>query len=50
LDQPGEPVIWQGNLVISCFDLVTGPDKVNTGHEMPATMAMIDLDEVRKLK
>lgn len=43
LDQPGEPIIWNGVLVASCFDLVTGPDKVNTGHEMPATMAQIAL-------
>ncbi len=43
LDQPGEPCIWQGRLILSCFDLVTGEDKVNTGHEMPATMAMIEL-------
>jgi hypothetical protein len=39
LDQPGEPCIWQGKLLLSCFDLVTGPDKVNTKHEMPATMS-----------
>jgi sugar lactone lactonase YvrE len=44
LDQPGEPCIWGGKIVISCFDLVTGPDKVNTKHEMPATMAQLDLD------
>lgn len=43
LDQPGEPVIWDGVIVASCFDLVTGPDKVNTKHEMPATMAQIEL-------
>lgn len=43
LDQPGEPIIWNGILVASCFDLVTGPDKVNTAHEMPATMAQIAL-------
>lgn len=43
LDQPGEPCFWNGNLVISCFDLVTGPDKVNTKHEQPATMALIKL-------
>lgn len=39
LDQPGEPIIWQGRLVASCFDLSVGPGKVNTAHEMPATMA-----------
>lgn len=43
LDQPGEPIIWDGVIVASCFDLVTGPDKVNTQHEMPATMAQIEL-------
>jgi sugar lactone lactonase YvrE len=44
LDQPGEPCVWEDKIVISCFDLVTGPDKVNTGHEMPATMAMLGLE------
>lgn len=42
LDQPGEPIIWKGRLVLSCFDLVTGPDKVNTKHEMPATLSELD--------
>jgi len=41
LDQPGEPCFWNGVLVVSCFDLVTGPDKVNTGHEMPATLSQL---------
>ena len=44
LDQPGEPCIWQGKIVITCFDLVTGPDKVNTAHEMPATLAELELE------
>lgn len=39
LDQPGEPILWNGLLIASCFDLVTGPDKVNTAHEMPATLS-----------
>lgn len=43
LDQPGEPIIWNGLLVASCFDLVTGPDKVNTAHEMPATLSCFPL-------
>lgn len=43
LDQPGEPIIWEGILVASCFDLVTDEGKVNTRHEMPATMAMLRL-------
>lgn len=44
LDQPGEPIIWQGKIVASCFDLVTDETKVNTAHEMPATMAELDLE------
>ena len=44
LDQPGEPIIWQGKLVASCFDLVTDETKVNSAHEMPATMAELDLE------
>ena len=47
LDQPGEPIIWQNKLIISCFDLVTGPDKVNTGHELPATLAFINLEDLK---
>lgn len=43
LDQPGEPIIYDGKLVISCFDLVTGPDKVNKKHEMPQTLVYFDL-------
>ena len=39
LDQPGEPIIWEGRLIVSCFDLVTAPGKVNTAHEMPATLS-----------
>jgi sugar lactone lactonase YvrE len=42
LDQPGEPIIWKGKLVLACFDLVTGPDKVNTKHEMPATLSELE--------
>jgi len=39
LDQPGEPIIWQGRLVVTCFDLVVSPQMVNTKHEMPATLS-----------
>lgn len=42
LDQPGEPIIWKGKLILTCFDLVTGPQQVNTGHEMPATMSELE--------
>lgn len=43
LDQPGEPIVWNGMLVVSCFDMVAGPDKVNTGHDRPYTLAMLRL-------
>jgi hypothetical protein len=39
LDQPGEPIIWENRLVLSCFDLVTGPGIINTKHELPATLS-----------
>lgn len=39
LDQPGEPIYWNGRLVLSCFDMVTDETKVNTAHELPATMS-----------
>ncbi len=44
LDQPGEPIIWNGKIIASCFDLVTDDTKVNTAHEMPATMAELELE------
>jgi len=43
LAQPGEPIIWNGKLVVSCFDIVTGPDKVNTRHDRPFTLAYLEL-------
>lgn len=43
LDQPGEHIVWDGKIVASCFDLVTGPDKVNLKHEMPATLVELSL-------
>lgn len=43
LDEPGEPFVWNGMLVASSFDLVVDDQKVNTGHEMPATMSFMEL-------
>ena len=43
LDQPGEPIIWKGKLILTCFDLVVGPQMVNTKHEMPATLVELDI-------
>jgi sugar lactone lactonase YvrE len=44
LDQPGEPIVRGRELIVTCFDKVTGPDKVNTGHDKPHTISVIDLD------
>ncbi|HEY3320510.1 MAG TPA: phage head-tail adapter protein [Planctomycetota bacterium] len=46
LNEPGEPVVWNGMLVVSNFDAVFGEnhkDKVNTKHESPATMSFVKL-------
>jgi hypothetical protein len=43
LNQPSEAIVWNGVLVVSCFDLVTGPGKVNTFHSLPATLAELSL-------
>jgi len=43
LDQPGEPCVWNGKIAVSCFDCVVGADKVNTKHEMPATMSLLEI-------
>jgi len=45
LDQPGEPVIWNGKIVVSCFDSVTGHEYFNnSAHELPCTMAELALE------
>lgn len=43
LDQPGEPIVWNGQVIVSCFDIVTGPDKTNTKHDKPFTLAKLQL-------
>lgn len=45
LDQPGEPIVWNGRLYVTCFDCVTGPDKVNTKHDPPFTITTLDLPD-----
>lgn len=47
LDQPGEPIEWNGQVIVSCFDLVTGPDKVNTKHDKPFTLVKLALEEAK---
>jgi sugar lactone lactonase YvrE len=43
LDQPGEPIVWNGRLVVSIFDMVTDEGKVNTAHQGPATLVELPL-------
>ena len=48
LNEPGEPIVWNGKLVVSNFDAVFGPDhpdKVNTKHDMPATLSVLELEK-----
>ena len=44
LDQPGEPFVMGDDIIVSCFDLVTDETKVNTAHEMPATMSLLKIE------
>ena len=44
LDQPGEPILRGKELIVSNFDMVTGPDKLNSGHDAPYTLSVISLD------
>ena len=44
LDEPGEPCFWNGKIIVSCFDCVVDDQKVNTAHEVPATMAMLEVE------
>jgi len=43
MDEPGEPIVWNGKLIITSFDMVTGPDKVNQGHDKPHTITTLEL-------
>ncbi len=45
LDQPGEPLIRGNEVIVSNFDMVTGPDKLNSGHDAPYTLSVIRLGE-----
>jgi len=47
LNEPGEPVVWQGRLVVSNFDAVFEPDKVVQRHTTPARMSVLDLGEAQ---
>ena len=44
LDQTGEPIIWNNRIIAACFDTVVNDIVRNTAHELPATLAEIELD------
>jgi len=44
MDQPGEPIVRGRQLIITSFDMVTHPDKVNRKHDKPHTITVLDLD------
>jgi sugar lactone lactonase YvrE len=43
LNQPAEPIVWSGKLIVTNLNLVTGPDKVNTAHTKPFTISELKL-------
>lgn len=43
LDQPGEPIVWNNMLLVSCFDMVTDDGKINSAHDAPQTLAWLPL-------
>lgn len=43
LDQPGEPIVWDGKLILSCFDMGTDAGKINSAHDAPQTLAYLPL-------
>jgi len=46
LDQPGEPVVWNGRLIVSNFDAVIDPERhLNSAHQPPHTLSMLELVE-----
>jgi sugar lactone lactonase YvrE len=44
LNEPGEPIVWNGRLIVSNFNAVVGPDKVSSKHTSPATMSVVKLN------
>lgn len=43
LNQPAEPIVWNGKLIVTNFNLVTGPDKVTRAHTKPFTISKLEL-------
>ena len=45
LDQPGEPIVRGDQLIVSNFDMVTGEDKLNSGHDDVQNLSVIPLGD-----
>lgn len=45
LDQPGEPIFFNNVIVVTNFDMVTGPGVLNSGHQKPYTLSFINLNQ-----
>ncbi|WP_033194570.1 SMP-30/gluconolactonase/LRE family protein [Ochrovirga pacifica] len=43
IDQPSDLIVYKGKLIISNFDLMTGPGIINTKHSKPYTLTQLDL-------
>jgi sugar lactone lactonase YvrE len=43
LNEPGEPIVWDGRLIVANFNAVVGPDKVSSKHSTPATLSVVKL-------
>lgn len=45
LDQPADVIVYNGKLIISNFDLMTGKGMLNSKHDKPYTISYIDLNK-----
>jgi len=45
IDEPGEPILRGNELIISNFDMVTGPDKLNKKHDDFQHLSVVELEE-----
>ena len=43
INEPGEPIVWNGRLIVANFNAVVGPDKVSSRHTSPATLSVLKL-------
>ena len=50
LGQPGEPIFWNGKLVLTCFDMVSAPTKstqsTTSRRRWPGCLALARIDSL----